>query len=341
MRRAFVTGITGQDGSYLTELLLLKGYRVFGGYRRSSSQSFWRLAALGILDHEHLSLVEHDLTDLGSNIRALSIAEPDEVYNLAAQSFVAVSFKEPTTTAQISAVGALQLLEAVKIVNPAIRFYQASSAEMYGKVQAIPQDEQTPFYPRSPYAISKLFGHWTAVNYREAYGMFVSSGILFNHESPLRGPEFVTRKISQAAARIKLGQQSVLELGNLGASRDWGYAKEYVEGMWRMLQAEKPDTFVLATGKTATVREFATLSFKIAGIPLVWSGSGSDEVGHCSSTGRAIITVSPALKRPAEVEHLVGNSAKAQRILDWQATFRLEDLCALMVRADLAQLTSH
>jgi GDPmannose 4,6-dehydratase len=332
-----VTGITGQDGAYLTRLLLSKGYRVFGGHRRTSSQNFWRLSQLKVADHENFSLVEHDLTDLGSNIRALSAVEPDEVYNLAGQSFVAVSFKEPTLTAQISAVGALQLLEAVRIINPKIRIYQASSAEMYGKVQAIPQTEETPFYPRSPYAVAKLFGHWSAVNYRESYGIFASSGILFNHESPLRGPEFVTRKISMGAARIRLGLQPGLTLGNLDAKRDWGFAGEFVDGMWRMLQAEEPNTFVLATGVTTTVRDFATQAFAAAGIKLDWIGAGDDEVGRCSETGRDLVHIDPALRRPSEVDLLLGSPAKAGQILDWKPRTTVGQLSQMMVEADLTR----
>ncbi|WP_413988188.1 GDP-mannose 4,6-dehydratase [Labrys okinawensis] len=337
MKQAFVTGITGQDGAYLTAHLLSKGYRVFGGHRRTSSQNFWRLAQLKVADHENFSLIEHDLTDLGSNIRAINAIEPDEIYNLAGQSFVAVSFKEPTLTAQISAVGALQLLEAVRIVNPKIRVYQASSAEMYGKVQAIPQTEETPFYPRSPYAVAKLFGHWSAVNYRESYGIFASSGILFNHESPLRGPEFVTRKISIGAARIRLGLQPSITLGNLDARRDWGFAGEFVDGMWRMLQADEPNTFVLATGVTTKVRDFATQAFAAADIHLDWVGSGDDEVGRCRDTGRTIVQIDPALRRPSEVDMLLGSPAKAGRILDWTPRTTVGELASMMVQADLVR----
>jgi GDPmannose 4,6-dehydratase len=337
MKSAFVSGITGQDGAYLTRHLLSKGYKVFGGYRRTSSQHFWRLSELGVADHENLRLIEHDLTDLGSSIRALEAAEPDEVYNLAAQSFVAVSFAQPTTTAQISAVGALQLLEAVRIVDRKIRFYQASSAEMFGKVQSTPQDEATVFYPRSPYAVSKLFGHWSAVNYRESYDMFVSSGILFNHESPLRGSEFVTRKISQSVARISLGGRSTLKLGNLDATRDWGFAGEFVDGMWRMLQAEAPDTFVLATGAATSVRDFARLAFAVVGVNLQWCGAGDDEVGRCAATGRTLVTVDGALRRPAEVADLLGSPAKAERILDWRPVTTVGELTTMMVEADLAR----
>jgi GDPmannose 4,6-dehydratase len=337
MKRAFVTGITGQDGAYLTAHLLSKGYRVFGGHRRTSSQNFWRLSQLKVADHENFSLIEHDLTDLGSNLRAIMAAEPDEIYNLAGQSFVAVSFKEPTLTAQISGVGALQLLEAVRTLNPKIRVYQASSAEMYGKVQATPQTEDTPFYPRSPYAVAKLFGHWTAVNYRESYGIFASSGILFNHESPLRGPEFVTRKISIGAARIKLGLQPSIMLGNLDAKRDWGFAGEFVDGMWRMLQVDEPNTFVLATGVTTTVRDFAVQAFAAAGIDIDWMGKGDDEVGRCRESGRDVIRIDPTLRRPSEVDMLLGSPAKAGRLLDWKPKTTVADLARMMVEADLVR----
>lgn len=334
-----MTGITGQDGAYLTRHLLDKGYKVFGGHRRTSTQNFWRLLELDVADHSNLTLVEHDLTDLGSNIRALTDCEPDEVYNLAGQSHVAVSFKEPTLTAQISAVGALQLLEAVRIVNPKIRVYQASSAEMFGKVQEIPQTEETPFYPRSPYGVAKQFGHWTAVNYRESYGIFASSGILFNHESPLRGAEFVTRKISKGAARIRLGLQTSMSLGNLDARRDWGFAGEFVDGMWRMLQADEPGTFILATGVTTTVRDFATQSFAAAGIDLEWCGVGDDEVGRCTETRRHLVHIDPAFRRPSEVDHLLGSPAKAGRVLDWKPATTVAELARMMVAADLARET--
>ncbi|MEK9877430.1 MAG: GDP-mannose 4,6-dehydratase, partial [Betaproteobacteria bacterium] len=254
-KRAVVTGVTGQDGAYLSELLLQKDYTVVGTYRRTSSVNFWRLDELGITNHPNLHLVEYDLTDLSSTFRLLEKAEAQEVYNLAAQSFVGVSFEQPITTAEITGIGALNLLEAIRSVDPSIRFYQASTSEMFGKVQTVPQHELTPFYPRSPYGVAKLFAHWSTINYRESYGIFGSSGILFNHESPLRGKEFVTRKITDGVARIKLGTARALKLGNLDAKRDWGYAAEYVEGMWRMLQADAPDSFVLATGITAAVRD--------------------------------------------------------------------------------------
>ena len=333
--RAVVTGITGQDGAYLSQLLLEKGYAVFGTYRRTSSVNFWRLDELGITDHPNLKLVEYDLTDLSSTIRLLEKAEPQEVYNLAAQSFVGVSFEQPITTAEITGVGALNLLEAIRTVDSSIRFYQASTSEMFGKVQAIPQSEETPFYPRSPYGVAKLFAHWSTINYRESYGIFGSSGILFNHESPLRGKEFVTRKITDAVANIQLGLQEVLELGNLDAKRDWGYAAEYVEGMWRMLQAEAPDTFVLATGHTVTVRDFVRLAFKSAGIDIQFEGKGESETGMDAKTGKTVVRVNPTFYRPAEVELLIGDASKAGDLLGWQANTSLEDLCAMMVEADL------
>jgi GDPmannose 4,6-dehydratase len=337
MKKAFVTGITGQDGAYLAALLLQKGYRVFGGHRRSSSHNFWRLKELGVHRHENFSFVEHDLTDFGSNLRAIAESEPDEIYNLAAQSFVGVSFKEPTATAQISAIGALHLFEAVRTVNRKIKMYQASSAEMYGKVQAVPQSETTPFYPRSPYATAKLFGHWSAVNYREAYGMFVCSGILFNHESPLRGTEFVTRKISRAAARISLGREAELRLGNLDARRDWGFAGEFVDGMWRMLQAERPDTYVLATGASASVRDFAVQSFAAAGIDIAWEGKADAEIGRCAASGRKVISIDPQFYRPTEVDALIGDAGKAEHVLGWKPRMRVSELARIMVTADLAR----
>ena len=274
MKTAIVTGISGQDGAYLAQLLLEKGYRVFGTYRRTSSVNFWRIEELGIQQHPQLKLVEYDLTDLGASINLLKRAEPSEVYNLAAQSFVGVSFEQPVTTAQITAVGALHLLEAIRIVDSGIRFYQASTSEMFGKVQTVPQTEDTPFYPRSPYAVAKLYAHWMTVNYRESYGIFGASGLLFNHESPLRGREFVTRKITDGVAKIKLGKIDCLELGNLDAKRDWGYALEYVEGMYLMLQAAEPETYVLATGRTETVRNFVTMAFEASGTSIEWRGQG-------------------------------------------------------------------
>jgi GDPmannose 4,6-dehydratase len=334
-KRALITGITGQDGAYLAQLLLDKGYHVTGTYRRSSSVNFWRIDELGITTHPNLSLVEYDLTDLSSSVRLVQSAEPDEVYNLAAQSFVGVSFEQPVATASITGLGAVHLLEAIRIINPRIRFYQASTSEMFGKVQAIPQVEETPFYPRSPYGVAKLYAHWMTVNYRESYGIFGSSGILFNHESPLRGREFVTRKITDSVAKIVLNKQEVLELGNLDAKRDWGYAREYVDGMWRILQADNPDTFVLATNRTETVRDFVTMAFKGAGVAIQWSGSGAGETGHCGRTGKELVRVSAKFYRPAEVDLLIGDASKARRELGWEPQTTLEQLCQMMVDADL------
>lgn len=268
MKTALITGITGQDGAYLAELLLNKGYSVYGAYRRTSALNFWRIDELGIDKHPDFHLIEYDLTDTGSSVRLLERTKPDEIYNLAAQSFVGVSFDQPETTAQITGLGALRLLEAIRIVNPQIRYYQASTSEMFGKVQEIPQKETTPFYPRSPYGVAKLYAHWITLNYHESYNIFGCSGILFNHESPLRGIEFVTRKITSAFARISLGKQECVELGNLDAKRDWGYAKEYVEGMWKMLQQDSPDTYILATGRTQSIRDFVEMTAKAVNINL-------------------------------------------------------------------------
>jgi GDPmannose 4,6-dehydratase len=334
-KKALVTGITGQDGAYLAQLLLEKGYEVTGTYRRTSSVNFWRIEELGIQSHPNLHLVEYDLTDLSSSIRLMQTVQPDEVYNLAAQSFVGVSFEQPVTTAEITGVGPVNLLEAIRIVNPKIRFYQASTSEMFGKVQAVPQKEDTPFYPRSPYGVAKLYAHWMTVNYRESYGIFGASGILFNHESPLRGREFVTRKITDSVAKIHLGKLDVLELGNLDAKRDWGYAKEYVEGMWRILQAAEPDTYVLATNRTETVRDFVSMAFKAIDVSLEWSGSADNEIGTCKKTGKVLVRVNPKFYRPAEVELLIGDPAKATKELGWKPETTLEQLCQMMVEADL------
>ncbi|WP_169758590.1 GDP-mannose 4,6-dehydratase [Escherichia coli] len=335
MKSAIITGITGQDGAYLAELLLGKGYKVYGTYRRTSSVNFWRIEELGIKNNPNLHLVEYDLTDLSASIHLMQTTNATEVYNLAAQSFVGVSFDQPVTTAEITGLGAVNLLEAIRIVNPQIRYYQASTSEMFGLVQAVPQKEDTPFYPRSPYGVAKLYAHWMTVNYRESYNIFASSGILFNHESPLRGQEFVTRKITDSVAKIKLGKQDVLELGNMDAKRDWGYAKEYVEGMWRMLQADKPDTFVLATNRTETVRDFVSMAFKAAGFTLRFEGKDENEVGIDVATGKTLVRVNPKFYRPAEVDLLIGNPARAKEILGWEPKTTLEQLCQMMVEADL------
>jgi GDPmannose 4,6-dehydratase len=335
MKSAVITGVTGQDGAYLTELLISKGYEVFGTFRRTSSVNFWRLDELGLAQHPKLHLVEFDLTDLSTCIRLLERAKPQEVYNLAAQSFVGVSFEQPITTGEITGVGALNLLEAVRIFDRRIRFYQASTSEMFGKVQAIPQVESTPFYPRSPYGVAKLYAHWMTINYRESYDLFASSGILFNHESPLRGREFVTRKITDSIAKIKLGKLDTLELGNLDAKRDWGFAKEYVEGMWKMLQVDTPDTFVLATNRTETVRDFVRMAAKAADIELVFEGAAESEIGVDTRTGKTVVRVNRQFYRPAEVELLIGNAEKAKRELGWEPRTTLEELCSMMVNADL------
>jgi GDPmannose 4,6-dehydratase len=334
-KTAIVTGITGQDGAYIAEFLLSKDYKVYGTYRRSSSTNFWRIDELGIRNDPNLVLQEYDLTDLSASIRLLELAEPDEIYNLAAQSFVGVSFDQPLTTGLITGISVVHLLEAIRIVNPKIKFYQASTSEMFGHVQAVPQIESTPFYPRSPYGVAKLYAHWMTINYRESYGIFAASGILFNHESPLRGLEFVTRKVTDSACKISLGKLECLELGNLAAKRDWGYAKDYVEGMHAMLQVDKPDSFVLATNRTETVRDFVRLAFKAVNIPLEFSGEAESEVGIDSSTGKVVVKVNPSYYRPAEVELLIGDPQKAKVELGWSAKTSLEDLCTLMVEADL------
>lgn len=335
MKTAVITGICGQDGAYLAELLLKKGYKVYGAYRRTSSVNFWRIEELGILDDPNLHLVEYDLTDASAGVRLLQQAEPDEVYNLAAQSFVGVSFGQPVTTAKITGVGALNLLEAIRIVNPKIRFYQASTSEMFGKVQAVPQNEDTPFYPRSPYGVAKLYAHWITVNYRESYGIFGCSGILFNHESPLRGREFVTRKITDAVSRIKLGKLRSMELGNIDAQRDWGFAREYVDGMWRMLQVDEPDTYVLATNRTVSVRDFVRMAFEVAEIDVEFHGADEGETAINTATGETVMRINPDFYRPAEVDLLIGDAAKAKEKLGWEPSTTLEQLCGMMVEADL------
>lgn len=335
MKKAIVTGITGQDAAYLAELLLTKGYEVYGTYRRTSSVNFWRIEELGIEKHPNLHLVEYDLTDQANSVHMVMKIQPDEIYNLAAQSFVGVSFEQPLATAHITGLGCVHLLEAIRIVNPKIKFYQASTSEMFGEVREIPQTELTPFWPRSPYGAAKMYAHWMVVNYRESYNMFASSGILFNHESPLRGREFVTRKITDTVAKIKLGKQECLELGNMDAKRDWGFAKDYVEGMYLMLQADKPDTFVLATNRTETVRDFVKLAFKAAGIELEFSGSEENEIAVDKATGKTVVKVNPKFYRPAEVDLLIGNPKKAKEVLGWEPKCTLEELCSMMVKEDL------
>ena len=318
-KTALITGITGQDGAYLAELLLNKGYTVVGAERRASTRNRMRTNELGITDS--VTFADFDLADQGNMMRVLDKHQPDEVYNLAAQSFVALSFEQPVMTGDVTGLGVARLLEAIRTVNPKIRFYQASTSEMFGKVQEVPQTENTPFYPRSPYGVAKLYGHWLTVNYRESYDMYACSGILFNHESPLRGPEFVTRKITLAVARIKRGLQKELRLGNLDAKRDWGFAKEYVEGMYLMLQQSAPDDYVLATGETHTVEAFVEAAFSAAG--LQW---------------RDYVVMDPAFVRPAEVDLLLGDPSKAKEKLGWQPRTTFAELVALMVEADLARV---
>jgi len=340
MKKAIITGITGQDAAYLAELLLTKGYEVYGTYRRTSSVNFWRIEELGIQDHEHLHLIEYDLTDQANSVHMVKDIRPDEIYNLAAQSFVGVSFDQPLATAHITGLGCVHLLEAIRIVDPGIRFYQASTSEMFGKVQEVPQTEHTPFWPRSPYGAAKMYAHWMVVNYRESYDMFAASGILFNHESPLRGKEFVTRKITDAVARIKLGKLDTLELGNMDAKRDWGFAKDYIEGMYLMLQADKADTYVLATNRTETVRDFVTMAFRAVGIELEFQGEEEEEVAIDKATGKTVVKVNRKYYRPAEVDLLIGDPKKAKQELGWEPKTTLEELCAMMVEADLRRIES-
>lgn len=332
---ALVTGATGQDGAYLSRYLVDFGYKVFGAYRRAASTNLWRLGELKLLDEANFSLIELDITDPVSCINAIKVAKPSEIYNLAAQSFVGASFKEPLHTSYASGIAVLNLLEAIRLSDKSIKFYQAGTSEMFGKVQAIPQNESTPFYPRSPYGVAKLYGHFMSINYRESYDIFAACGILFNHESPLRGLEFVTRKITNSAAKIALGKLDCLELGNLEAKRDWGFAKDYVEGMHAMLQAPKADTFVLASGITTTVRDFVKMSFEALDIALVFEGEGVNEVARDKKTGKVVVKVNPEFFRPAEVDLLIGDASKAKEQLNWSAKTNLNELCAMMVKADL------
>jgi GDPmannose 4,6-dehydratase len=337
MKRALITGITGQDGSYLTEFLLEKGYEVHGIIRRSSSFNTARVDHLysnaEIFDQ---SFFTHygDLTDSSNLNRILERVQPDEIYNLAAQSHVRVSFEVPEYTAEVDAIGTLRFLDAIKDLGIKTRFYQASTSELYGKVQEIPQTESTPFYPRSPYGVAKIYGYWIVINYREAYNIFACNGILFNHESPRRGETFVTRKITRAAARIKLGLQEHLILGNLDAKRDWGYAPEYVEAMWLMLQQPEPEDFVIATGETHSVREFVEVAFKELGMDLAWEGEKASEVGRNRETGKTLIKIDPIYYRPTEVDILMGDPAKAKAKLGWEPKVKFDELARIMVQAD-------
>ena len=336
---ALITGVTGQDGAYLAELLLNKNYEVHGIKRRASSFNTSRIDHLYKDKHkEDVNFFLHygDLTDSTNLIRIIQEVQPHEIYNLGAQSHVKVSFEVPEYTANSDAIGTLRILEAIRILKMEnkVKFYQASTSELYGKAQEVPQTETTPFYPRSPYGVAKLYAFWIVKNYREAYGMFACNGILFNHESPLRGETFVTRKITRAASKIKLGLQERLYLGNLNAQRDWGHAKDYVEGMWRMLQHEKPEDFVLATGKTTTIREFCNLSFKELGIEIKWEGEGENEVGIDQSSNKVIISIDNNYYRPTEVDLLIGDASKAKKLLSWTPKYDLESLVKEMVNTD-------
>lgn len=330
MKRALITGITGQDGSYLAELLLEKGYQVYGLMRRKSVVDYGNVGHL----KEQIHFIYADMTDVASLIHAMRVSEADEVYNLAAQSFVATSWEQPLATAEIDAIGVANMLEAIRTVKPEARFYQASTSEMFGKVQEIPQTENTPFYPRSPYGVAKVYGHWITKNYRESYGMYACSGILFNHESERRGKEFVTRKITDAAVRISMGIQDHVELGNLDSKRDWGHSQDYVRAMWLMLQQEKPDDYVIATNETRTVRSFAELAFHYAGIDVEWQGCGLDEKGVNRANGKVVVSVNPQFFRPAEVELLIGNPEKAEKTLGWKREITFEQMVERMVNQD-------
>ncbi len=331
MKNALITGITGQDGSYLAELLLEKGYNVYGIWRRKATVDYGNIAHL----KDKITLIYADMTDSVSLVTAMKISQADEVYNLAAQSFVSASWDTPIGTADINAIGVTNMLEAIRIVKPEARFYQASTSEMFGLVQETPQKETTPFYPRSPYGVAKLYGHWITKNYRESYNMFACSGILFNHESERRGLEFVTRKITDAAVRISLGLQEYVELGNLDAKRDWGHSKDYVRAMWLMLQQDTPDDYVIATNETRTVREFAETAFRCVGIDIEWQGSGIDEIGINKANGKTIIKINPSFFRPAEVDFLLGNPEKAENQLKWKREISFSELVERMVKNDL------
>ena len=335
-KKALITGIRGQDGAYLAKLLIEKGYKVYGADRRSGNSSFWRLKELGI--EKYVKIIYMDLLELTNIIRVIKEIQPDEVYNLAAQSFVQASFEMPIFTTEINALGVLRLLEALRLHKPDAKFYQASTSEMFGKVQEIPQKETTCFCPRSPYGVAKLFGHWITVNYRESWGMFACSGILFNHESPLRGIEFVTRKITYYLAEIKYGLRDKLILGNLDAKRDWGYAPEYVEAMYFMLQQDEPDDYVIATGETHSVKEFVEKAAQVAGFDIEWEGEGLNTKGIDRKTGKVIVEVSSEFYRPAEVDILVGDYSKAKEKLGWEPRTKFEDLVRIMMEADLERV---
>ena len=336
MKKALVTGITGQDGAYLSNFLLRKGYEVYGAYKRDANLDLSRLEELGI--ENDVKLILFDLLELSNILRTIEKINPDEIYNLAAQSFVYAAFEQPLLTSNTDALGVLRILETMRTLKSKTKFYQASTSEMFGKVQEIPQKETTPFYPKSPYGVAKLFGHWITINYRESYNMFACSGILFNHESPMRGHEFVTRKVTSGIARIKKGLQDKIALGNLEPKRDWGYAPEYVEAMWLMLQQDKPDDYVIATGETHSVREFVELAFKYADINIVWQGKGLKEKGVDKKTGKTRVEISAEFFRPSEVDILIGDSSKAKKILHWQPKTKFEQLARIMVEADIKRL---
>ncbi|MDL2324560.1 GDP-mannose 4,6-dehydratase [Ruminococcaceae bacterium OttesenSCG-928-A16] len=336
-KSALITGVNGQDGSYLAELLLEKGYKVYGLIRRKSVVDYGNSTHLV----GKIEFLYGDMTDLTSLIRAMKISEADEVYNLAAQSFVATSWEQPVATADIDAVGVTNMLEAIRVVRPACRFYQASTSEMFGLVQEVPQSESTPFYPRSPYGVAKLYGHWITKNYRESFGMYACSGILFNHESERRGLEFVTRKITDAAARIKLGKQDLLELGNMDAKRDWGHSKDYVRAMWLMLQQDEADDYVIATGETRSVRDFVNAAFTALDIELEWHGTGAEEYATNKADGKTLVKVNPKFFRPAEVELLLGNPAKAEAKLGWKREISFDEMVSRMVKADLERVQNE
>lgn len=348
MKRAIITGATGQDGAYLIRMLRAKGYEVFGTYRHTGTPNLWRINELGLAADPQVRLLEHDLTSLPATVALIEAIQPTEIYNLAALSSVASSFADPYSAAQLTGIGTLNLLEAIRLVDPRVRYYQASTSEMFGNAQTVPQTEETPFLPCSPYGVAKLNAHWLTVNYRESYGIFGSCGILFNHESPLRTLDFVTRKISHGAVQIALGRQEFLEIGNLDARRDWGYAAEYVEGMWRMLQHDTPDTFILATNRAVSVRDFVNMAFNSVGIVLEFHGRGETETAivtdWCAEppipalaprTGTTVLRVAPRLFRPVEIRQTIGDPSKARAKLEWQPLTQVEQVCAMMVEADL------
>ena len=335
-KTALITGVSGQDGAYLSKLLLKKGYRVIGGERRSASGSLWRLKDLNI--ENDVEITDFELSEFTNIYRTIEKYKPNEIYNLAAQSFVGASFEMPTMTSDITGLGVSRILEAIRQINPGIKFYQASSSEMFGKVSETPQTENTPFYPRSPYGIAKLFGHWMTINYKEAYNIFACSGILFNHESPLRGEQFVTKKITMGLSKIKLGLIEYLELGNLDSKRDWGYAGDYVEAMYLMLQNDKPDNYVISTGETFSVKDFINTSCNELQIDIEWQGSGIDETAIDKKTGKSIIRINPKFYRPTEVDLLLGNSTKAKKMLKWKPKTNFYELVSEMIEYDYNKL---